>query len=259
MSEFQKLVDIVKRLRDPEGGCPWDIKQTHDSLKPYVLEEAYEVVEAIDEGPAALKKELGDLLLQVLMHSEIAAESGHFTLEEVLQSLNHKLISRHPHVFSDTVAKDIDTVMKNWESIKKEERDRESKPNGEKSSVLDGVPKGMPSLIRAQRMGEKAQSVGFDWEKAEAVYMKIAEEAKELEQALEAGNANQIEEEIGDLLFSIAQLSRKLELNSEDILHKAINKFATRFRKMEASTTKPLDSLDADKLESLWKQIKEGK
>jgi len=258
MSEFQKLIDIVKKLRDPVSGCPWDIKQTHDSLKPYVIEEAYEVVEAIDEGPLHLKKELGDLLLQVLMHSEIAEENKDFSLDDVLSALNEKLISRHPHVFSDTVAGDIETVMKNWEAIKKEERIRDGNVRTE-TSVLDGVPRGMPSLVRAQRMGEKAQSVGFDWEKAEAVYQKIAEEAQELEEALVKGDSAAIEEEIGDLLFSVAQLARKLELDSEDLLHKAINKFASRFKKMEAITTEPLDSLDATKLESLWKEIKGDK
>jgi MazG family protein len=251
MESFNRLLEIIARLRDPVKGCPWDVKQTHESLKPHLLEEAHEVLEAIDHGPEMLKRELGDLLLQVLLHSQIASEASNFNIDDVCALLADKLVERHPHVFGNLAVSDVATVKKNWEKIKREKNDQ--------VGVLSGIPRGLPSLAKAQRMGDKASSVGFDWNEAPTVIQKIREELDELEEALKVGAPadRYIQEELGDLLFSIAQFCRKLELNSEDLLQQANNKFAKRFAAMEKKSHKALLELSATELETLWQSVKD--
>ena len=201
MQEFAKLWEIVERLRDPETGCPWDIKQTPRSLIPNFIEELYETIEAIEnEDPQHLKEELGDLLLHILMQARIAKEKGEFTLQEVLTSITNKLVSRHPHVFDTTYKRDgmaAEEVKINWERLKHHEK-RETR-----RSILEGIPKSMPALIYSQRMQEKAASVGFDWKESAEVLDKIEEEIKELSSAVEERDREKISEELGDLLFAV--------------------------------------------------------
>lgn len=254
---FAKLVQIVAKLRNPQGGCPWDLEQTHESLKPYVIEEAYEVVEAIEEQSGKLAEELGDLLLQVVLHAELAAQSGDFNICDVIKGISDKLVKRHPHVFGAVKVHGSEQVLKNWEQLKKSEL-------AEGQSILDGVPRGMPALQRAQRLGEKAARVGFDWHDARAVEEKITEEIAELRQAHEkstaagAGlhDAEQLSVEFGDLLFVLAQWGRKAGLDPEQALHKANNKFAARFRHMEKHAAKALSEYSLPELEELWQAAK---
>lgn len=253
LDAFQRLVEIVAQLRDPKDGCPWDVEQTHESLRQYLIEEAHEVVESITEAPEDLQYELGDVLLQVLLHSQIAKEDGRFAIVDVIKGITEKMISRHPHVFGDVTVKTSADVLKNWEKRKQDEL-----PEGR--SILDGVPVGMPALLRAQRLGEKAARVGFDWQEAKDVVAKIKEELGELEEALTSKDANQeaLAEELGDLLFALAQYSRKLGLVAEDTLQAANRKFTERFKAMEQSNGgAPLDELSNDKLEELWEEVKD--
>lgn len=249
--KFLDLVDIIAALRHPETGCPWDKEQTHESLKPYIIEESYEVLQAIDESPETLSKELGDVLLQVLLHSQVSKDSGGFDIEEVITKLSEKLISRHPHVFGDLKAKNSQEALKNWEQIKQTElKDDES--------ILDGVPKAMPALLRAQRLGEKASRVGFDWTHSEDVKEKVLEELHELSQA---NSPEATFEELGDLLFALTQYSRHLNIDAEAALHSASKKFTGRFKKVELlasknHNSKDLKTLSADQLDKLWIEAK---
>ncbi|MDT8325307.1 MAG: nucleoside triphosphate pyrophosphohydrolase [Bacteroidota bacterium] len=219
---FDQLLAIMQRLRRE---CPWDREQTNDSIKGHTIEEAYEVVEAIDHGDdAELQGELGDLLLHVVFHSEIAAEGGRFTIEDVLRSIIDKLVRRHPHIFSDTTVENSDDVKRNWEQIKMDEG---------RESVIDGVPRSLPALLKAYRMQDKASKIGFDWERGEDVWAKVHEEIEELRQAVEGRDGENIEEEIGDLLFSLVNYARFLKVNPEDALRGTIDKFDRRFRHVE--------------------------
>jgi len=227
MKEFQKLVDIIAQLRDPVSGCPWDIKQTPQSLIPNMVEELYEVVEAIEDGDnVALMEELGDLLLHIVMQAQLASESGAFNIIDVLNHINDKLVRRHPHVFGELELKDADTVKKNWERLKKAEKQ-------ERKSVLEGIPRALPALIYAQRMQEKAASVGFDWDDVPPILEKIDEETKELKSALETEDQTRIKEEVGDLLFTIVNLARKLHLDAESAVKETARKFSKRFQYIE--------------------------
>lgn len=258
---FARFVETLSSLRHPEFGCPWDLEQNHRSLKPYVIEEAHEVVEAIESDPAALPSELGDLLLQVVLHSQIGSDEGTFSIEDVVNAVNAKMVARHPHVFGDVSADSSKQVLANWEVIKQRER-----PAG--SSILTGVPKSMPALLRAQRIGDKASRVGFDWPDGAAVFAKIDEELAELKEVAVpvAPNASddktaqirqqRLEEELGDLLFAIAQLGRKLEINTEESLRLACEKFTRRFMQMESSAPSPLKDLQIEQLELLWNEVK---
>lgn len=255
MSEnFDKAMRIMHRLRSP-GGCPWDAEQTHDTLKRYLIEECYEVIEAIDTcDDGHLKEELGDLLLQPLFHAAIAEERGAFTIDDILETLSAKLVRRHPHVFGDQEIKTSDEQVANWEKIKKEEHGVERK------SAISGVPPHLPSLMKAQKITEKAARVGFDWEHTDQVYAKVLEELHELEETMTAGDQERVEAELGDLLFAIVNLGRFLAVNPEEALRKTINRFETRFRHIEETLhAQGVNIKDAstEEMERLWEEAKQ--
>ncbi len=272
MSErFSKLIDLMATLRAPNG-CPWDRKQTHESLKPYLLEEAYEVLETIDHRDnAKLKEELGDVLLQVIFHSQIASESGTFTIDEVVDHLAAKLVRRHPHVFGDpdaaTKPANGEQVLSQWEEIKRAER----QAAGGAQSALDGVPKALPALLRAYQVQARASRVGFDWSHDATgladVFKKIAEEIGELQAALateaapssSASGRDEVAGELGDLLFSLVNLARFLKVNPEDALRLSTNRFVDRFVLVEsqaAEQQRPLSGMTAAELDRLWENAK---
>ncbi|TAJ10384.1 MAG: nucleoside triphosphate pyrophosphohydrolase [Nitrospirae bacterium] len=267
MSEsFDRLVQIMARLRAPDG-CPWDRKQTHESLKPYLIEEAYEVLETIDQqDPRKLREELGDLFLQVLFHAQIGAEAGTFTIAEVLEQLADKLVRRHPHVFakqeSPGDALSPEQVYSNWEQIKRDERARA----GQAESALHGVPKTLPALLRAFQVQARASRVGFDWphtrEGTERVMEKIEEEVRELREAVadDAGDkAGRTESEFGDLFFALVNLARFVKVNPEEALRGSTNRFVARFQLMEAAAARAgrsLDKMTLDELDLLWSDAK---
>lgn len=245
---------LVARLRGPEG-CPWDKEQTHLTLRPYLIEEAYEVLEVIDQekiDPVKFKEELGDLLLQILLHSELARERGEFDIGDVARALVSKLVYRHPHVFADTKVADADGVVSNWEKLKKKE-------SPEKKSVLDGLPKNLPSLQRAARIGEKAKGVGFDWSDWKGSMEKVDEELVEIKDAIASKNQEHIEEEIGDMFFALCNLSRHLKIQPEDAHRKAIMKFETRFRKLEKVCEErgvEMSKASLETLDKIWDEVK---
>lgn len=251
MDEF---VDIIRRLR-AENGCPWDREQTHESLRNCMLEEAYEVVEGIDNHDLAnLREELGDVLLQVVMHSVIAEESGEFTINEVIGEVGEKMIRRHPHVFGEESVSTAKEVLVNWEEIKKAEK----KEKTVSESVMR-VPKALPAMIRAEKVQKKAAKVGFDFADYEEAYSKVEEELLELKEAREIGNICQIEEEFGDLLFSIVNLSRFLQINAENSLTNATNKFINRFVSVETLAEQEgrrLKDMTIDEMNDLWNRVK---
>lgn len=250
---FENLLDIMRKLRAP-GGCPWDAEQTHESLTRYLLEETYEVIEAIDEkSPQHLKEELGDLLLQPVFHAAIAEEAGTFTMNDVISTLCEKLIRRHPHVFGDLEIKDSGAQIENWEKIKKQEK------GDERPSALSGVPEHLPALMKAHKISEKASRVGFDWEHADQVFAKVMEELHEFEEAWAGGNPARMEDELGDLLFAIANLGRFLTLNPEEALRKTISRFQKRFRFVEESLLKEgkqMQQASLEEMDLLWEQAK---
>ncbi|MEE2836244.1 MAG: nucleoside triphosphate pyrophosphohydrolase [Myxococcota bacterium] len=249
--QFEALIAIMDRLRDP-GGCPWDQKQTMESLQPYLIEEAYECLDAMERGDRDEQcDELGDLLLQIVFQSRIASEDGSFTLSDVIQAISDKMIRRHPHVFSDGSAEDAEDVLTQWEEIKRREKGDQPR------SIVAGIPVSAPALQRAARLGEKVSRVGLDWDSAAAVREKVNEELGELEEAAQRGDAAQIEEELGDLLFTVAQLARHLKVEPEGALRKATRKFTQRIEHIEAS----LDQADqtweqVDDVERLWDEAK---
>ncbi|MEP7145402.1 MAG: nucleoside triphosphate pyrophosphohydrolase, partial [bacterium] len=221
--EFNEFVDIVRKLRNE---CPWDRIQTHLSLRRCLLEETYEVLEAIDNNNSSeLKKELGDILLQVIFHSNIAEENNDFTLKDVIESETKKLIERHPHVFGELIVKDSEEVKKNWEKLKKNEG---------RKSIIDGIPEELPALLKAYRIQEKASKIGFDWKDEKPVFEKIVEEINELKENVNNGKPEkEIEDELGDVLFSIVNYARFLKINPEDALRRTVKKFRNRFQKIE--------------------------
>jgi tetrapyrrole methylase family protein/MazG family protein len=248
---FEKLTDIIAKLRDPQDGCPWDKEQTHQTLKPYLIEECYETIDAIEDGaPDKLCAELGDVLLQVVLHAQIASDSGEkkFGIEDVCNQLSEKLIRRHPHIFSDTIAKDSKTVLKNWEKIKEAER---GKPKG----ALSGVPQHLPGLLKAQRIGEKTARLGFDWSDSDGVQEKVAEELKEIKQTKPLTKDR--EEEFGDLLFTLVQWARFEKIDAEEAMRKACAKFIKRFAEMENLASKPFSEMSYEEKEELWGRAKE--
>lgn len=254
MTPFEELVSIMARLRSP-GGCPWDREQTHQTLRPYLIEEAYEVLDALDNGgDGDFREELGDLLLQVVFHAQIANEEKRFDIHDVARAINDKLVRRHPHVFGDTRADTADEVLTNWEQIKREEKGDEGR-----KSVLDGLPAGMPALLRAYRIQEKVARVNFDWDDVKEVLEKVGEEIVELRGALEQGDRAKIEEEMGDLLFSLVNLSRHLKVPPEDALRMSNDKFIRRFRYIEAALELKGESLERatfEELDALWDEAK---
>jgi len=243
---FEKLVAVQAKLRAPDG-CPWDREQTHQSLRTYLIEEAYEVLEALESGnDAKFAEEMGDLLLQIVFHSQIAREEGRFTVAEVIRSIHDKMIRRHPHVFGKTRAKDSAEVLRNWEQIKAGERrssgdNRDSKTSesvAKEDSLLDGVSRALPATLEGFQLTRKASRIGFDWEDASGVFEKMQEETEELKKALKQQDQLRIEEEIGDLLFAAINLSRFLNIDPEIALKKANAKFSRRFRAMEGLARK---------------------
>jgi len=259
MSErFDQLIGLMARLRAPDG-CPWDRKQTHESLKPYLIEEAYEVLEAIDaKNPTELREELGDLLLQVLFHAEIGREEGRLTLDEIMQHLADKLVRRHPHVFdkpTGSTPRNAEEVYARWEQIKKDERQQ----TGDPASALDGVPKTLPALLRAYQIQARASRVGFDWAQEKPVFEKVKEEMQELQEARTARNQPETEAEFGDLLFALVNLARFMKVNPEEALRKATNRFIDRFHYIEDHARRDgrtLSDMTLSEMDVLWEQAK---
>lgn len=251
---LQRLREIVARLRAP-GGCPWDREQTHATLGPSLVEEAYEVVEAIESGTdAELCDELGDLLLQVVMHTQIASETGRFTLEDAARMNGEKLIRRHPHVFGDDEAKLADSaaVLQKWDEIKRAEK-------GNHESLLDGVSRGMPALLRAEKIQKRVSRVGFDWPEAAGALAKLREESDEVAAAAIAGDPEQFAEELGDLLFAAVNVARKHHLTAELLLQQASDKFTRRFHQLEArfrAEGRLLTGQTLEALDEVWDAVK---
>ena len=254
---MRRLLEIMDKLRDP-GGCPWDREQTMRSLTPYLLEEAHEVIEAIEAGDGAHhKEELGDLLFQVVFQARIAREEGKFDFADVCDAIAEKLTRRHPHVFGDVEVSGSREVVKNWERIKADERKQKGQ---EPRSAIGGVPVSLPALVRAERLTEKAGAVGFDWPDARSVLAKVREELAELEQAMEAGTPAQVEHELGDLLFAAANLGRWVKAHPEEALRGTLRRFESRFhhveRELAARGKSPRDSTLAE-MDALWNEAKE--
>ena len=250
--KFEQLMKTVTRLREPDG-CPWDREQTHASLLPFFLEETYEVMESVDEEDwATLKEELGDVLLHVVMQARIAEEDRRFSIDDSLDRINEKLIRRHPHVFGDAQADASFHAKQNWEAAKHKEKGRASR--------LDGVPVSLPGLVRAQRLQEKASYVGFDWDEIKQVWGKVHEEISELKEAESNGSKPHIEEEIGDVLFAIVNLSRTLKISAEDALRKTNVKFIRRFKFVEQELKKkdiPIEKASLAEMDAIWEQAKQ--
>jgi len=248
---FDELLAIMRRLRGKDG-CPWDKEQNHKSIRPYLVEETYEVIEAIDEENFdKLEEELGDLLLQIVFHAQMAAEAGRFDIDDVLAHIIRKIKGRHPHVFESTKVEDSKEVLRNWEKIKMGEG---------RESVLDGVPKELPALLKAARIQEKAARVGFDWDQIDSVFAKVEEELAEFRAAYRDHNRDKIEEELGDILFSLVNVARFLETNPEDALRRTINKFIERFkyieRQLQARGQKPTE-VTLEEMDELWEEAKD--
>lgn len=245
-------------LRNPTSGCPWDIKQTFQTIVPYTLEEAYEVADSIERGEMAeLKDELGDLLFQVVFYAQMAKEQNLFEFDDVLQAINDKLIRRHPHVFADAEYKDDKSLHQAWEQAKASERD--DRAEQEQAGILDGVARALPALKRAQKLQKRAASVGFDWPQVEPVLDKLEEEIKELRQELENGNQCTIREETGDLLFSCVNLARHLEIDAEEALRQGNTKFEARFAYIEKrleQAGKAIQDCSLAELEEIWQYSK---
>jgi MazG family protein len=257
---FQQLVAIMAKLRDPDGGCPWDIEQDFASIAPYTIEEAYEVSDAIDRGDMSdLRDELGDLLLQVVFHAQMAAEAGHFTVDEVAHSINEKMIRRHPHVFgSNTDIDSADAQTAAWEDVKAAERAAKGESD-KPQSALDGVAVALPSLLRAEKLQKRAARTGFDWTDPSDIFDKLDEETAEVKDAVASGDASAIEDEIGDLLFVGANLARRFKVDPEQALKRANAKFERRFRLMEQLATdrgQDFSVLSLDEQEQLWQEAK---
>jgi len=251
-SAFNKLCEIVAKLRAP-GGCPWDREQTHESLLPQLMEEAYEVAGAVRaKDDANFREELGDLLLLIVMHAEIAQETGRFKIDNVIGDVTEKLIRRHPHVFGTSDARDSGAVLKQWESIKRAEKTSKH--------YLDSLPAGLPALMRAQKVQSKVARVNFDWSEPGEVIAKVEEELSETKQAIASQDGEAMENEIGDLLFAVVNLARKCKLDAESALQTATDKFVARFNRLEDSLRaqgKRLGDVDLVELDAIWKQIKE--
>ena len=243
---FKRLLEIIAALREPERGCPWDRAQTHESLKPYVIEEAYELNEAIDHARDKIHEELGDVLLQVLLHSQIADDREAFDIGDVMKTLAAKLVHRHPHVFGETVATSPEEVVDKWQQLK---RDNEGR------GALEGIPRALPALMRAEKMGDRAAHGGFEWPDTDALAGQARDELHELQSLIEGGEARAAEK-LGGLLFTLAQLARTLGLSAEELLQSASMKFAERFAALERLAGKPLKEVPREDLERLAQRLK---
>jgi tetrapyrrole methylase family protein/MazG family protein len=249
---FEELVDIVSKLRGPDG-CPWDREQTRESLKPFLVEEFYEVIDALDEDdPEEIREELGDLLFQIVLQSQIFKEEGKFNIDDVIRGIAHKMVNRHPHVFGNKNLKTSEDVSRWW----KEHKRREGKNH---KSAIGGVPRSLPALIRAQKIQLKATGVGFDWENIEDVFAKLEEEIRELKDAMSRKRHEEMEEEIGDLFFVLVRIANSVQVNSEDALRKTIRKFTQRFEHIESAAYrqgKKLTDMTLAEMDVLWKEAK---
>lgn len=261
---FGALVALEEHLRGPQG-CPWDRKQTNQTLRTFLLEETYEVLEALDSGDdRKLAEELGDLLLQIVFHAQIAREEGRFTIQEVIEAIHSKLVRRHPHVFGTKQARDAGEVLKNWELLKAEERREEARRKGREKpaaveSLLQGLPKGLPATLEAYQMTRRAARIGFDWESLAELLRKLPEEADELRRAVGQGSEGEIEEEVGDLLFAAVNVARFLKLDPEIALRQANRKFRERFQEMERRAEQKgakLAEVARETMEELWEEAK---
>lgn len=249
LKELKELIEVIAKLRSPEG-CPWDREQTHRSLKPHMLEEAYEAVDAIDSGDMVnLREELGDVLLQVLLHSQIADEEGAFNVEDVAKELKEKLIHRHPHVFGTAQVNSASDVLENWDKLKKEEKTY-------RKSAMDGISKSQSALMSAQKISKKAVKTGFEWRSEEELYECINSEFEEFKEAKNQGDRDAMEDEFGDILFATVNLARWNKIDAEQALLRANRKFMTRFRKMEELATKPLEEYGFEEFDALWRRAK---
>ena len=246
---LDRLVTIMDELRE---GCPWDKKQTIASLRQMTLEEVYELTDAItDENWKGIKEELGDLLLHIVFYARIAREQQQFTLDEVMDGISDKLVARHPHIYGDVIVKNDEDVKRNWEKLKIQEG---------KKSVLSGVPKALPALVKAMRLQEKAKQVGFEWEDKQQVWQKVEEEIGEMNEAIESGDQKKIEEEFGDVVFSLVNFARFLNVDAENALELTNKKFTTRFSQMEAKAAdkgKPLQQMSLEEMDAIWNEIKQ--
>lgn len=248
---LEDLVETVKTLRS-ENGCEWDREQTHDSIRKNMLEEAYEAVDAIDDKDVPhLREELGDVLLQVLLHSQIADDDGDFNIEDVAQELNEKLIRRHPHVFGDVKVSSTEEILDNWDKIKKKEKT-------ERTSIMDGVSKSQAALMSAQKISKKAIKVGFEWKCVKDLYNCLQGEIEEFKNAVQNEDKENMEEELGDILFAVVNLARWHKIDAEQALLKANKKFMKRFRKMEELSTKPLNEYSYEEYDELWNSAKKS-
>ncbi len=246
---LEKLVDIIAILRS-ENGCPWDREQTHKTLRPNMLEEAYEAVDAIDDGDINnLREELGDVLLQVVLHSQIAKENNEFDIEDVAKELSDKLIHRHPHVFGNAHVDNSNDVVVNWDKLKQEEKTY-------RKSILDGISKSQSALMSAQKISKKVVKVGFEWENVESLKDCIKSEYKEFEEAVESGDKDRMEDEMGDIFFATVNLARWYKIDAEQALLSANKKFTKRFKKMEELKTKPFEDYSFEEFNDLWKNAK---
>jgi len=249
MKNLEELIEIVKILRSPNG-CQWDREQNHKSLRANMLEEAYEAVDAIDDGDTKhLREELGDVLLQVVLHAQIASDEGNFNLEDIAKEINEKLIRRHPHVFGEVQVNSTDEILANWEKIKKGEKTH-------RTSVMDGVSRSQSALMSAQKISKKAVKVGFEWDCEKTLYDCVFSEIKEFQEACKTSTREHIEEEMGDILFAMVNLARWNKLDAEQALLKSNKKFIKRFKKMEKLATKPLTEYSFEEFNELWKQAK---
>ena len=253
MKEFDRLVEIVRVLRNPQNGCPWDKEQTHSSLIPNFIEELYEAVEAIENNDFEhLSEELGDLLLHIIMQAQIASEENLFQIEDILKKINEKLIRRHPHIFGKQKLNNAKDVKNNWERIKLKEKTQ-------RKSVLEGIPKHLPALIKAQRIQEKAAAVGFDWHDELPAIEKLDEEIEEFKEAYQSKDEKAMKDELGDLFFSLVNISRKLGYDAESLLNAASAKFAERFRKIEEHHNhnhEKMRQTSLEKLDEIWRKVK---
>ena len=261
MANIDNLLEIMARLRDPQAGCPWDVDQDFASIAPYTIEEAYEVADAIEQNDmAALKDELGDLLLQVVFHARMAEEAGHFVFDDVAAAISDKMVSRHPHVFGDHNADTPDAVKVTWEAQKEAERRAKAGETGQPLSALDGVTAALPALLRAEKLQKRAARVRFDWPEVDQVFDKLDEEVGEIREEIAAGgDPDRLEDEVGDLLFVAVNLARHLKVDPESALRRTNAKFERRFRAMEselAARGEKTEEQSLDVLEELWQAAK---
>jgi XTP/dITP diphosphohydrolase len=257
LAAIQKLIDVVAKLRSPDGGCPWDLEQTPQTLTPYVIEEAYEVVDAIKSGDQdAIAEELGDLLLQVVLQAQIASEYKQFSLKEVAEGISQKLIRRHPHVFGDVSVESVDDVRRNWEEIKAAEKGEASADTQKLSYKLSRYERKLPPLMATMKISQKAAAVGFEWENIDGVWDKFNEELMEFKQALAHETPERQQAELGDLMFSLLQVARWCNLDPEAALQGTNQRFIQRLQKMEANAERPLTDYSLEELEILWQEAK---